>query len=329
MTFSNTILSAIELEVGYKAGKKNISIIKGLQVDIKSSSLTCLMGPNGVGKSTLLRTLCGVQVPLYGSIKIQEKPLLELSKNELAQMVSVVLTDSLNTGAITVRELVAMGRYPYKGWALAERVTDRQMIEKAIVQTHLMDIANKKITELSDGEKQKAMIARALCQNTPVIILDEPTAHLDLNNRVEVINLLKELAQESNKAILMATHELDLALQAADELWVLGFDKKLLRGFPEDLVLRGKIDEVFNLKGFDLKTGYLEKKVTKRSIHVIGEGHLFLWTKNALERNGFGVSSSAKESINILEEGEKVIWKNEKGVRFDLLENLIQYLNQT
>ena len=126
----------------------------------------------------------------------------------------------------------------------------------------------------------------------------------------------------------MATHELDLALQSADELWVIGFDKKLIKGFPEDLVLSGKIDEVFNLKGFDLKTGYLEKPISKEPIHVIGEGHLFLWTKNALERNGFGVSPTSNRTLAILSNNNKIQWINEKGETYNSLESVIVSLNQ-
>ncbi len=320
------VLTAKDLEIGYRRGKKEIPVLQELNFDLRTGQLVCLMGPNGIGKSTLIKTLCKAQKPLAGSIQLAGKSLSDYTIQEFAFSVSVVLTDSINIGNLTVGEVIAFGRYPHTSWIINFTNRDKEAIQKAIKHAGVEDITGRRIFELSDGQRQKVMIARALCQETPVIILDEPTAHLDLNNRVEVINLLKKLSRESDKAILMATHELDLALQAADELWIVGADQKLIKGFPEDLVLNGKIDEVFNLKGFDLKTGYLEKTISKESIHVIGDGHLYLWTKNALERNGFGVDPGAKKKIEIIQSRDKTIWKNEKGAQFDSLKSVIESL---
>jgi len=165
------------------------------------------------------------------------------------------------------------------------------------------------------------MIARALAQDTPVLLLDEPTAHLDLNNRLEIMNLLRQLAREKNKAILLATHELDLALQTADKIW-LAAGNKLKYGIPEDLVLDGSFDQVFQFKGYDLKTGKVQHEAYRRTaVRLIGEGPVLLWTKNALERSGFSVEDDAKKIVKIDDSG----W-NFEGGNFKKLEELIDFI---
>ncbi len=324
----NMLMHTQGLAVGYGHKKSSTIIMEGLKCSLQPGELVCFMGPNGVGKSTLLRTLSGAQAPLAGDIFFQDKKLHELTRMELALNISVVLTDPVSVGNITVRELISFGRYPYTGWNINFSPEDHEAIERAIHETSLQTIQDRKITELSDGQRQKALIARALCQDTPVIILDEPTAHLDLNNRVEIINLLKGLSRKTNKAVLMATHELDLALQAADVLWLAGFETGLEIGFPEDLVLSGKIDEVFQLKGFDLKTGHLEKNIYKQNVSVVGDGYPLLWTKNALERNGYGTGADGGLKLEILSEHDKIQWKTNKGALFNSLEEVINYLDQ-
>ena len=175
---------------------------------------------------------------------------------------------------------------------------------------HIEALINKRLFELSDGQLQMAMIAKALAQETPILFLDEPTAHLDLNNRVEVMNTLRELSRTAGKTILVATHELDLALQTADKIWLATHDKKIKEGIPEDLVLDGSFDEVFQFKGYDLKTGKVQHKAYRNiAVNVIGEGHEYLWTKNALERNGYEVNIHANVIVKI-ENGQ---WKTETG----------------
>ena len=194
-------------------------------------------------------------------------------------------------------------------------------------------MADKNIEELSDGQLQMAMIARALAQETEILLLDEPTAHLDLNNRVEIMNLLRHLARTTNKAILIATHELDLALQTADKIWLATSKKKILTGLPEDLVLDGSFDEVFQLKGFDLKTGKMSHEAHRKiSVQLIGEGHEYLWTKNALERSGYEVATDALIKITLIKEGDKIIWKlifADSDQFFDSLEKLLSILTPT
>lgn len=177
---------------------------------------------------------------------------------------------------------------------------DQSKIDEAVQQVRIQDLLDKPIHELSDGQMQMVMIARALAQDTPVLLLDEPTAHLDLNNRVEIMNLLRKLAKENNKAILVSTHELDLALQTADVVWLATSQKSIRVGMPEDLVLDGTFDEVFQFKGFDLKTGRVRQEPYRNTgVQLIGEGHAYLWTKNALERNGFHIDPNSSLSVKI------------------------------
>lgn len=279
-----TVFEAGGLTVGYT----NIKLFENLDIKLCAGELVCFMGPNGSGKSTLIRTLAGLQQPISGSLP---------PKNE--KQVAVVLTDRIQSQHMTVRELIAYGRYPYLGWDLSLSDADRDMITSAISLVRVEFLLDKKLNELSDGQMQMAMIARALAQDTPVLLLDEPTAHLDLNNRLEIMNLLRRLAREKNKAILLATHELDLALQTADTVW-LAKDKTLKKGMPEDLVLDGSFDDVFRFKGYDLKTGKVQHEAYRqKNITVNGDGPVLLWTKNALERNGFNIREGADTVVQI------------------------------
>lgn len=297
------MLSSSNLKVGYH----HHVLFGDLNLQLSSGQLVCLMGPNGCGKSTLLRSLAGLQSPLSGEVNgIDEKN------------VAVVLTDKVNASFMTVHELVTYGRYPYLDWNVELKDQDKKIIRNAIDATHLSPLLDRKLFELSDGQLQMCMIARALAQDTPVLILDEPTSHLDLNNRLEIMNMLRTQAHQNGKVVLMATHELDLALQCADVIW-LAKEKTIVQGIPEDLVLDGSFDEVFQFKGYDLKTGKVQhvpwRKIT---IGLSGNGPIFLWTKNALERNGFEVFESGDINVVI----DMTHWAiGDK--RFKSIENLI------
>ena len=297
-------LQTHNLSVGYSRKESSNSLFNHLNLDLVAGELVCFMGPNGIGKSTLIRTLARLQKPLSGSITTEKK-------------IAVVLTDRIHAYNMTVIDLVTFGRYPYLNWDIKLNEEDNSIIDRSISQVHLENLAEKNIEELSDGQLQMAMIARALAQETEILLLDEPTAHLDLNNRVEIMNLLRHLARTTNKAILIATHELDLALQTADKIWLATSKKKILTGLPEDLVLDGSFDEVFQLKGFDLKTGKMSHEAHRKiSVQLIGEGHEYLWTKNALERSGYKIATDlpagqagVQIKIILIKEGSKIGWK--------------------
>ncbi|MBL7870023.1 MAG: ABC transporter ATP-binding protein [Cyclobacteriaceae bacterium] len=311
-------MSTTNLVVGYRTDKKDHILFNNLSLKLRQGELVCFMGSNGVGKSTLIRTLAGLQEPLAGAFEIPND-----------QSVAVVLTDRINSALMTVYDLITYGRYPYLNWKVSLSKLDHELIDHAIQLVHLESIIAKKLFELSDGQLQMVMIAKALAQNTPILFLDEPTAHLDLNNRVEIMNILRSLCRTAGKSILVATHELDLALQTADSIWLATPDRKIIEGIPEDLVLDGTFDQVFQFKGFDLKTGKMTHETfRKTSIHLKGEGHTYLWTKNALERNGYEVNEKAPCLVSISEKNGQSIWSIEnstfKTIK-DLLENLKKF----
>jgi iron complex transport system ATP-binding protein len=308
------MISAQKLRVGYVSKGKSHILFDDLNLHLKAGELVCFMGPNGIGKSTLLRTLAGLQKPLSGTIRGSHH-----------QRVALVLTDRISASNMTVYDLVTYGRYPYLDWRISLTQADKKIIDDCIEQVHLGDLREKKLNELSDGQMQLAMIARALAQQTPILLLDEPTAHLDLNNRVEIMNLLRLLSRNLNKAILATTHELDLALQTADQIWLATANQKIISGLPEDLVLDGSFDEVFQFKGFDLKTGKMDHEAYRNiAVQLAGEGYPYLWTKNALERSGYSVVNKADESISVIAENG-IKWLV-SGNTFDRLSTLLHYL---
>jgi iron complex transport system ATP-binding protein len=303
------------LSIGYSSKVSTNVLFEGIDLSLHAGKLTCFMGPNGIGKSTLIRTIAGLQRPLAGEIsKLDEKK------------IALVLTDKITATHMTVYDLVSYGRYPHLGWGISFTEEDRNVVDQSINEVHIQSLVNKKLDELSDGQLQLTMIARALAQETPILLLDEPTAHLDLNNRVEIMKLLLNLARKKNKAIVVATHELDLALQMADTIWLATPHKKIKSGIPEDLVLDGSFDEIFQFKGFDLKTGKIQHASFRNStINLQGSGYEFLWTKNALEREGFSVSSEGPISVSISSDSATLKWKCEDS-SFINIQELLNWL---
>lgn len=305
------IISTQNFSVGYVTKDGTNILFENLNIGLKQNSLTCFMGPNGIGKSSLIRTLAGLQKPLAGSST-------SLSEKDVA----LVLTDKINASNMRVTDLISYGRYPHVNWNLNLSKDDETVIKESLSAAQITHLVDRNINELSDGQLQMALIARALAQETSMLFLDEPTAHLDLNNRMEIMSLLRKLSREKNKSILIATHELDLALQMADEVWLATIDKKIKTGIPEDLVLDGSFDEVFQFKGFDLKTGKVQHQAFRKTkINLVGEGSEYLWTKNALEREGFLISN---EGITIeLKMENKLQWKFNSNIHTSLNELLL------
>lgn len=328
MESGNVYLTTRDLRIGYLHKNKEERLFDGLNLSLSAGQLICFMGPNGAGKSSLLRTLAGLQKPLSGYVEIRAGA----REQGKAQQIAVVLTDPLSALNLTVAEVITFGRYPYLGWDIRLTDADMNIIQAAVAQVRLEHLLHRKIYELSDGQLQMVMIARALAQDTPLILMDEPTAHLDLNNRLEIMNLLRTLTRETGKAILVATHELDLALQTADRIWLTGKNLDLLNGLPEDLVLNGAFDNIFQFKGFDLKTGkVLHHAYRGVTLQLIGDGSSYLWTRNALERNGFNITNEQADiSIAIHPEAGAIRWhlkKDNSEQQMDSLENLLKSLH--
>ena len=221
MANKTTLLSTSNLSIGYQSKKEKNIIAENLNLTFEEGKLISLVGANGIGKSTLLRTVTGIQKPLFGTVTLNEKDIRHYDSLSLAQNLSLVLTEKLPPSNLTVFELIALGRQPYTNWLGKLSVEDLEKINQAIALTHIEHLTDKKHHEISDGQLQIVLIARALAQDTPLIILDEPTTHLDLFHKVSVFKLLKKLSQETNKCIIFSTHDIDLAIQVSDEMIVM------------------------------------------------------------------------------------------------------------
>jgi len=252
----HSVLSAVDLSIGYFSKKKTAVIARDINFSFSEGSLVSLIGANGIGKSTLLRTLSGMQQPLSGSVQIQAIDLSDYNSLALAGVLSVVLTEAPSSKNLSVLEFVSLGRQPHTSWMGKLSEVDKEKVQWAMAQTDVSELKQRKCYELSDGQLQRVAIARALAQDTPLIILDEPTTHLDLYHRASVLKLLKKLALETNKTILFSTHEIDLALQLADEM-ILMTPRETLVDSPQKLIVDGHFNDLFpaDTVVFDATTG--------------------------------------------------------------------------
>lgn len=227
-----TAITTNRLTVGYRGHR----VVEDISLSLPCGRLVCLLGPNGAGKSTLLRTLCGFQPPIEGTVTISGSDITTMSAAEVARLVSVVLTDRPLTPSLTATEMVGMGRAPYTGFWGRLSDDDRRLVSEAMQTVGIASLATRRMGRLSDGERQKVMIAKALAQHTPVIVLDEPTAFLDYPSKVAVMKTLARLAHDEGKTILMSTHDLELAAQLGDEL--MEIENKHIRKITADEVSR-------------------------------------------------------------------------------------------
>ena len=277
------------LSIGYRAKHSVHTVAEGISNSIHSGELTCLLGENGAGKSTLLRTLSGFLPPLAGEISVLGRPLGAYREKELATVIGVVLTEKNNLQNMTVAELVGMGRSPYTGFWGRLSAEDKAQVEAALALVGIPSLADRLVQTLSDGERQKVMIAKALAQETPIIFLDEPTAFLDYPSKVEILHLLHRLSREMHKTIFLSTHDLELALQIADQLWLMARGRGVTVGTPEDLALDGTLDTFFQRKGvaFEKQTGlYRIEPVYHADVRMEGDPTACEMVRKALRRNG-------------------------------------------
>jgi iron complex transport system ATP-binding protein len=329
------MLTTSSLAIGYKT-----PLASDLDLELRPAELACLIGPNGVGKSTLLRTLAGMQKPLAGAVWLDGENLYTLPSLELAKRLAVVLTGRVDAGNLSAWALVSLGRHPYTDWLGRLTVGDEAAIERAMRLTDTLVFAGRPIHELSDGERQRVMIARALAQILPashlppgeglgvrakaklpipnyqppnvptlqrsnVLLLDEPTAFLDLPRRVDMLQLLKRLARETSCAILLSTHDLDLALRIADRLWLLSSSGELTTGIPEELALNGAVARLFQSEGVDFDHASGAFKVHQPScgpisLHGDKDGVTLAWTWRALERLGYEVyNNGTRQPVHV------------------------------
>ena len=314
----NVVISTQDLSIGYRTGKKEKRVHEHLSFELHAGELTCLLGANGAGKSTLLRTLSASQSALEGELTMMNKPLSQYTEKERSRTIGVVLTDKTFAGGLTVYELVALGRQPHTGFFGRLMKEDKQIIEEALENVGIAHKARNYTAELSDGERQKVMIAKALVQECPLILLDEPTAFLDVVSRIEIMHLLHRLAVEQNKAILLSTHDIEQALVLADKLWLLTKGKGLQCGVTEDIILNHHMDELFTHKDirFDYDHGvyYPSVEGTRQIIVETEDKTLLHWTINALNRHGYQcLPSNSVCDLHLKAISANELWFTKKG----------------
>jgi iron complex transport system ATP-binding protein len=329
------LLQSEDLAVGYNRNSaKEIVLHKNINVQLQQGEFACLLGPNGAGKSTLIKTLSGFIPKINGIVKVNGKELHTYKRNQLAKVVSVVLTERIQVPNMTVFDLVALGRTPYSDFFGTISWDDKQMVLQAIKDVGLHGFANRQLVCMSDGERQKAMIAKALVQDTPLIILDEPTAFLDLPSKIEIVQLLKKLAKTKHRGILLSTHDLDLALQLADKIWLIAQGRDLEAGIPEDLVLANGFRRFFEKEGilFDNERGAFKVEQEQlKTIRVIGRGIEYKWLSHALNRKGYQITDEegSYPKIEVNANGNKAyILHNTDGRKHELrtIEDLLQQI---
>ena len=312
------MLQTNALSIGYKNGGKTPKVVaEKLDLQLNAGEFVCLVGPNGVGKSTLLRTVTGLQPRLAGEIQLSGKRLESYHPRDLASQVSVVLTSPISVGAMRVDELTAMGRFPFTG--LFDRMSehDWEVVHDTLRVVGVDKLSKRYIHTLSDGERQKVMIARALAQEPRLLVLDEPTAYLDLPGRVVVMDLLHDLACGHDKAVLTSTHDLDLALRHADRIWLMDDEGQIVQGAPEDLVLNGSFAQTFDRAGvrFDPLSGTFDTQNSgSKSVFLEGQGPEVVWTRRALHRAGYDVDEEwipGSPRVCVMPQNETIIWQVE------------------
>lgn len=331
------VISAQHLDIGYRNGGDGLKQVHtNLYVALYAGELTCLLGSNGAGKSTLLRTLSGAQPPLKGEVLVNGRPLREIDRHTLSQTVGVVLTDKTAIGGLTVREVVALGRHPHTGFFGRLSRHDKRVIDDSIEACSIAHKANCFMAELSDGERQKVMIAKALAQECPIVLLDEPTAFLDIVSRIEVMSLLHRIATEHHRAILLSTHDIEQALVLSDRLWLLSRENGLTTGVTEDIILSGHLDHLFphtDIHFDPLHGSYYPTVQLHKSIVVSCPNETMLhWVINLLNRNGYGASFDTAQPgstmLNI-ESSSLIHWhERENEHTFHSFEELVQHLKK-
>jgi iron complex transport system ATP-binding protein len=260
-----SILEIRDLAIGYGSGAKSISVAAGINLRFDAGKLVALVGANGIGKSTLLRTISGVQKPVAGEVWLGGYNIASLKLRDIARQISLVLTEKLPPGNGSALEIVASGRQPYTNWIGKLTHEDRKEVTEAMALTGTTQLANRRHFELSDGQLQRVMIARALAQDTPVIILDEPTTHLDLAHKASLFDLLEKLAHETDKCILFSTHDIELAIERSDAM-ILMAPGKLTTGTPKQLIEDGAFDALFKESGIGFDPEKVKFVFTRRKI---------------------------------------------------------------
>jgi len=296
------------LTIGYKSKQETNILAGNLNTSLNIGETVALIGNNGCGKSTLLRTIAGFQKPLTGLVELEGKNISSISIKDKARLISYVSTEIINVSNMRVIDLVKLGRYLYSGWWGSLNSEDKYFVDHCIKITGLKGFEERLLQSLSDGERQRAMIARALAQDTRVMILDEPTAFLDIRNKYEIIHLLNSLASENGKIIIYSTHDFNIAMNLSDKIWYIK-NNSLCDGAPEDLALNRDLDHIF--EGSDIKLNpdngeFVIDYKKKKGVRFEVNSEILFWVQKALYRNGYHQDSKSDIILKGFREGEKL-----------------------
>ncbi|MDR1866218.1 MAG: ABC transporter ATP-binding protein [Bacteroidales bacterium] len=331
------MLHLSDLSIGYRKH----ALLSHIRLSAAEGELVALIGRNGTGKSTLMRTIARLQPKLSGEVLLSGKPAESYSRSDWAEKLSIVSTETVGELHLTVRQLVAFGRFPYTNWIGKLTEKDIAAVEEAMQLVDMAHLAGKNLHETSDGERQRAMIARTLAQDTGVILLDEPTAYLDMPNKYEVIRLLHHLTRNKGKTIIFSTHDLNIAMQEADKLWLIT-GNRLQEGAPEDMALNRQLEQLFEASSLHFDDSNGEFKIKRTNLPVValyGEGKNAFWTQKALERTGFSVlpgkddTAAGQENFSVsVSERHPPVWtlhRNGEELQADSIFELCRQLNKS
>ncbi len=283
----NPILAADALTVGYSANK---AVVSGLDLTVYPREIVTLIGPNGAGKSTILKSIAAQLKPLVGTVFIDGKPENQMREIELAQRLSLFLTGRMRTELMTCEDVAATGRYPYTGRLGILSAKDREKVESAMRMTNVWELREVSFTQISDGQRQRVMLARAICQEPEILVLDEPTSYLDIRHKLELLALIKQLTQQRGMAVLMSLHELDLAERISDRIICIGDGKPDRIGTPAQVFEGDYISQLYGISRGSFHPLYgvpeLQKMTGEPEVFVIGGAGTGIPVYRNLQRQG-------------------------------------------
>lgn len=331
MRTGNVIAETVDLAIGYIARGKSTTVMDHLSLTAHRGELVALIGRNGTGKSTLLRTMVALQPPLHGTVRLQGQEINTLKSSGLPKIVSFTSTEPIALRNIKVREVVALGRFPYTNWIGSLTAGDERSVSDALEATGLLTFADRNIDNISDGERQRTLIARSLAQDTDLLVMDEPTAFLDLPSRYSIVGLLRKLTREKDKCVIYSTHDLDTAINEADRIWLMT-ETGICEGAPEDLMLSGKLAKAFEspLLSFSQTGGtfsFVREKLAP--IALEGTGIVRKLTERALRRCGYRIEQDAALKVTVNDAADSTEWILINGLHkehYTSLYNLISHL---
>ncbi|MCB9000040.1 MAG: ABC transporter ATP-binding protein [Bacteroidales bacterium] len=330
---NDSILKLEKLSIGFSQKGGNSLLLKELALEVKRGELVGLIGRNGSGKSSLLRTLVRLQNSIEGSVFFNSFKIQDIHPQKFAKEIAFVPSGLEYNETMTVRELVSLGRFPYTNWIGNLNRNDLRIIQSALDKVGIQELADRKLTEISDGEKQKASIARTLAQDTPLIILDEPTAYLDLPAKNDIVSLLHELVNQG-KTVIFSTHDLNIAIRFSDKLWLIS-ENTILQGSPEDLILNASIAGIFESDRLRLNPMSGDFELRRKALKTISltctQKDVEHWTREALKRRGYEVVRNENPEIKLVvtKTEDKIIWNIQRfneSLPFESIYEMLQAL---